>query len=297
MYNHQLDTFIRVAECKSFSKAAEQMFISAPAVIKQMNQLENRMEIQLFVRTNTGLELTQAGRALYEETRYLIDYCGKAVKRIRQAGQHNQNVIRIGVSPLTPSTYLQELLKRMPTKKTAYVLEVVPFENTPQNAVEILKNLGNGIDIVTGLFDQKLLQERRCAAMKLARVPIRCAVAAGNPLYDKEVLTLEELHGQRLMMIRQGWNEDIDRLRKELTVHHPSIRIVDFDQYRPQEFNRCVREGSLLLGVDLWNEVHPMLRMLPVKWNASITLGLMHASQPSRTVQSFLELVSECTAE
>ena len=40
MYNHQLDTFIRVAELKSFSKAAEALYITPSAVIQQVNALE-----------------------------------------------------------------------------------------------------------------------------------------------------------------------------------------------------------------------------------------------------------------
>ena len=40
MYNPQLDTFIRVADAGSFNRAAEAMYISPPAVIKQINLLE-----------------------------------------------------------------------------------------------------------------------------------------------------------------------------------------------------------------------------------------------------------------
>ena len=46
MYNPQLDTFICVVEAGSFSKAAEELYISAPAVIKQINSLENSLNLQ-----------------------------------------------------------------------------------------------------------------------------------------------------------------------------------------------------------------------------------------------------------
>ena len=52
MYNPQLDTFICVVEAGSFSKAAEELYISAPAVIKQINSLENSLNLQLFERTH-----------------------------------------------------------------------------------------------------------------------------------------------------------------------------------------------------------------------------------------------------
>ena len=52
MYNPQLETFLCVAECGSFNKAAEKLYISPPAVIKQINLLEEELDLQLFVRTH-----------------------------------------------------------------------------------------------------------------------------------------------------------------------------------------------------------------------------------------------------
>ena len=62
MYNPQLETFIRVADAGSFNKAAEELFISPPAVIKQINLLEAQLGLTLFVRTHRGLKLTEAER-------------------------------------------------------------------------------------------------------------------------------------------------------------------------------------------------------------------------------------------
>lgn len=63
MYNHQLDTFIQVADAGSFSKAAEGLYISSTAVMKQINLLENSLKVQLFNRTPRGLTLTNAGKS------------------------------------------------------------------------------------------------------------------------------------------------------------------------------------------------------------------------------------------
>ena len=72
MYNPQLDTFICVVEAGSFSKAAEELYISAPAVIKQINSLENSLNLQLFERTHRGLIITEAGKSLYQDA----SFCG-----------------------------------------------------------------------------------------------------------------------------------------------------------------------------------------------------------------------------
>ena len=54
MYNLQLETFIVVADMGSFNKAAEALYITPPAVTKQMNLLEKDLGLTLFVRTHRG---------------------------------------------------------------------------------------------------------------------------------------------------------------------------------------------------------------------------------------------------
>ena len=74
MYNPQLETFLRVADAGSFNKAAEESFITPTAVIKQINLLENSLDVKLFERTHRGLILTKAGKSLYRDTQYIIQY-------------------------------------------------------------------------------------------------------------------------------------------------------------------------------------------------------------------------------
>ena len=51
MYNPQIKTFIVVADAGSFNKAAEQLFVSSTAIIKQMNLLEEQVGVRLFNRS------------------------------------------------------------------------------------------------------------------------------------------------------------------------------------------------------------------------------------------------------
>lgn len=74
MYNPQLDTFICVVEAGSFSKAADKLYISPPAVIKQINSLEKNLGVQLFARTHRGLVVTAAGESLYQDAKYMVNY-------------------------------------------------------------------------------------------------------------------------------------------------------------------------------------------------------------------------------
>lgn len=79
-----------------------------------------------------------------------------------------------------------------------------PFENTPENAREILKNLGQNIDVVTGIFDDTLLEVRGCAGFEIAKEPLCCAVSIYHPLADRDRRTVQDLYGENFLMIHRG---------------------------------------------------------------------------------------------
>ena len=87
MYNPQLETFLRVADAGSFNKAAEESYITPTAVIKQINLLEESLGVKLFDRSHRGLQLTKAGRSMYQDAKYIIQYCRDSVTRAKNAMQ------------------------------------------------------------------------------------------------------------------------------------------------------------------------------------------------------------------
>lgn len=293
MYNHQLDTFICVADAGSFSKAAEILYVSSTAVMKQINLLEDALDIQLFIRTPRGLTLTDAGKSYYQDAKYMIQYAKDAQTRAKNAMQSNDNVIRIGTSLMTPHQFLMDLWPQIHALRPELKFQIVNFENTPENAREILAHLGQNIDIVAGIFDETMLNLRGCTAFELNRQPLCCAVSIYNPLAQKDSLTLEDLYGQRLMLMKREWSYHVDMLRDELWREHPQINLVDISFYNVDVFNQCENNGALLMAVPIWASVHPLLKIIPVEWDHFIPFGLLHAPQPSPVARQFLDVVTQ----
>ena len=106
MYDRHLDTFIQVAECGSFSKASEYLYISANAITKQINLLENDLDIKLFHRSNQGLLLTDAGRLIYEEAKKMIRHTNRILQKAKELESKKEVVIRVGVSLMNPANIL-----------------------------------------------------------------------------------------------------------------------------------------------------------------------------------------------
>lgn len=293
MYNPQLETFLCVAESGSFNKAAEKLYISPPAVIKQINLLEESLNLQLFVRTHRGLKLTEAGKSLCQDAKYIIQYCKDSVTRARNAMQQTEQVIRIGTSPMTPAQVLVDLWPKVQKYCPNIKFQLIPFDNTPENAREILGNLGANIDVVAGLFDETMLALRKCSGLELSREPICCAVSIHHPLAQKDSLTVQDLYGQNLMLMHRDWSHYVDLMRDDLWKNHPQIHIVDFDFYDVSVFNRCENNGDVLMTIDRWKYIHPLLKTLPVDWGYTMPYGLLHAPKPSAHVQQFLDAVGQ----
>ena len=297
MYNPQLDTFLCVAEAGSFNKAAERLYISPPAVIKQINLLEESLGVELFVRSHRGLTLTKAGQSLLQDAKYIIQYCKDSVTRAKNAIQESESIIRIGTSPMTPAQVLVDLWPEVQPLCPNVKFQLIPFDNTPENAREILANLGQNIDVVAGIFDETMLKLRRCAGLELTREPICCAVSVHHRLAQKERLRVEDLHGEKLMLMRRDWSHYVDLLRDDIWKNHPEIEIVDFDFYDVGAFNQCENNNCVLMAVENWRYVHPLLKILPVDWGYTIPFGLLHAPHPSPTVARFLQAVQTVTAQ
>lgn len=287
MYNPQLDTFIKVADAGSFNKAAEDSFITPTAVIKQINLLERSLDVKLFERTHRGLKLTKAGQSLYQDAKYIIQYCRESVVRAKNAMQNEDTVIRIGSSPMTPAQLLVQLWPEFQEYCPDMKFEIIPFENTPENAREILANLGKNIDIIGGIFDQTMLELRNCDGLELSREPFCCAVSIHHPLALKEKLQIHDLYGQNLLLMHRGWSSYVDQLRDDLWKNHSEIHIIDFDFYNTNIFNRCENTNDVLLAIPGWANVHPLLKVIPVEWEYSIPYGLLHSHHPTEPVKNF----------
>ena len=289
MYNPQLETFIKVADAGSFNKAADALYITPTAVIKQIYLLEKSLDLVLFERTHRGLVLTKAGKSLYQDAKYIISYCKDSVVRAKNAMSEGEKIIRIGSSPTTPAQLLMQLWPEIQAQCPDIKFEIVPFENTPENAKEILANLGKNIDIVGGIFDDTMLNLRKCKGLKLSREPFCCAVSIHHRLAGKDKLQISDLYGENLMLMHRGWSNYVDQLRDDVWQNHSRINIVDFDFYDMSIFNKCENSNAVLLAIKGWANVPPLLKVIPVEWEYSIPFGLLHSPNPSENVKRVLQ--------
>ena len=95
----QLRTFVAVAQEGHLTRAAERLHISQPAASAHIRALESSFEVQLFVRTNRGLELTEAGRDFHEQIKGSLEQLEKAYAFAKSAGKSEHGRVRLATLP------------------------------------------------------------------------------------------------------------------------------------------------------------------------------------------------------
>lgn len=136
--------FYFVAKSKSFTKTAEKLYVSQPAITQNIRKLEGELGGKLFYKTNKGIELTEEGKNLYRYIENSIEILNNAEEKFRQSANMENGVIRIRTGRTIAKAVLYEplkvFMKRYPNIK---------IEMTHGGHNESIKLLNNGeLDIV-----------------------------------------------------------------------------------------------------------------------------------------------------
>ncbi|HDZ06798.1 hypothetical protein LCGC14_0243300 [marine sediment metagenome] len=91
-----LNYFLAVAQELHFRKAAEKLFISQPGLSRQIKQMEDILETQLFERNKKKVALTPAGHYLKIEVEYIFNHLEKVERKLKLVGDGNSGELRIG---------------------------------------------------------------------------------------------------------------------------------------------------------------------------------------------------------
>ena len=289
MYNPLLNTFLAVADCGSFTKAADKLFISPTAVMKQINLFEAHINLKLIERTPTGVRLTPAGKVIYNEAKAIIDYSNRAIAKAKAETDNYNTTFCVGTSMLNPAKPFMDLWYNVNKDFPDYKLHLVPFEDNHEGILSEIKNLGEKFDFLIGVCDSKAWLSL-CNFTPLGRYKKMVAVSREHRLAAKKQIDITDLYGETLMMVSRGDSGVNDFIRNDIEINHPQIHIEDTPQfYDLSVFNRCAETGNVLLTIECWQDVHPGLVSIPVNWDYSIPYGLLYSFNADKDVLKLVE--------
>lgn len=286
----QLKTFIAVADNHSFNKAANQLFISAPAVIKQINTLENNIKVTLFIRTHNGVSLTKAGESFYQDAVKLVDAYNHSVNKAQNLSQSKQ-IIKIGAGPLATGTKTNNIWIEIGKEKPNFSFQFIPCSCSLGDFNEFLAGIGKDFDLVSSVYDKNLLKRFHLKALKLDTTPLKLSVPISNPLAQKETLSLNDLNNQVVALPIEGKFNCFDEVRKFLK-QNPTIRIKDISGFDMNVLNECASHNWLLCSAEDWQTAHPLLKAKAVNWKYSAPFGIIYNEKSNQEVNELIDFLT-----
>jgi DNA-binding transcriptional LysR family regulator len=194
----KLKYFLEVARCKSFTKAANNLFIAQPALSKCIRQFEEEIGVQVFERTKRKVELTPAGELLFEKVDGMPQMIENAFEQARAIGRNEKGRVSIGI--LDGQEMSHVLMARMQQYSEQYPQYEVSLE---RNGFSKLRTgLLNGYydAILTMSFDVEDMEEVTCQPV-IKQTGGAIIINGRHPLAAKEKLTLYELKDENFIAI------------------------------------------------------------------------------------------------
>ena len=183
--------FVTVARSNHFGRAAKELHVSQPPLSQQIRLLEKELGVDLFVRTTRRVELTEAGRVLYEGARSAVDDLKRVIVRAQSIHHGNAGRLRIGFVSTSTFHVLPETLTAFRNSFPEATLEL--FHMTSSQQAEAFQK---------GQIDVGFLRTvpPGVASMVVQREPFLVALPVNHPLAKKRLIDVKALATEPFVM-------------------------------------------------------------------------------------------------
>lgn len=288
MNTFQLECFLAVAEYLNFTKAAEQMQLTQPAISNQIKTLESELEVKLFFRTSRDVRLTKAGTQLIEEAKNILKSFGNIRRKLKVTdderivslgiGCHNQIEVSLTV------VFLKELLKKNP--KVQPSVKVMPF----RSMANLLDD--ESIQVMFGYKDtmKKTIQGKY---IHLVSCPLVCVCNKEHELAKKKIIEPEQLCGKMILCEPHSIPQAIFNCQSELASSKSVTDVIIGDGV---ESSLALTKAGIGFLIFPDNSIvrEPDLAYIPIKGFPSISFGLYYKSvRANPALKIFIEITKD----
>ena len=166
MIDYRLHVFRQVAEMRSLTRAAKALYLSQPAVTKHIKLLEDELRLPLFVRSSSGVTLTDAGAVFLQHVQTTETARARVLEQLQAPIGQLTGTLRLGSSMTIMSYYLPEILLRFRARYASVTCDVVE---------------GN-TDLIVGLLLDQRIQ------LGLVEGPCPRREIQVHPFYEDEII-------------------------------------------------------------------------------------------------------------
>lgn len=187
MLLRQMRYFVAVVECGSFTRAAEQCYISQSAISQQIQALEKELGMELLHRVNRKFTLTAAGEHFYDRCKSILGQVDDLIHETRELGSASELRLRIGYLRCYSGLELHQAISQFSHLYPEVTIDIV--NGTHEELYDLLRF--GGVDLV--LSDQRRAFSQLYVNFELARCGCYAELSLQNPMSRQNQISLEEL--------------------------------------------------------------------------------------------------------
>lgn len=235
----QLESFVKVVDCRGFSKAAKDLYLTQPTVSAHISSLEEELQCKLFLRDTRNIVLTEKGKVLYQYASKMIFLENKIKEEFFEKSKEQNDIIVIAASTIPSQYILPEVLvsfqKKYPEKK---------FKIIETDSEKVVQNIMSGIaDIgLTGT----VLDKNCCYYLPFYKDEL-IIIMPNTKKYQriqKEQTGIEWILDEPMIMREEGSGTRIEseRYLEKVGIDPKSLNIIA-NMENPESIKRSVRNG------------------------------------------------------
>lgn len=200
--------FVCVAEEMNIGRAALRLHISQPPLTRQIQQLEDLLGVQLFKRNNRGVELTDAGRVLYDDARNILGLTERAMERSSKAAQGLLGRLDVAIFG---SGIFGEIPRMLRVFREAHPEVSIFLHNMVKDEqIDALRH-----HRITLAFNRLMRPIDGLVSETLLTEALYVALPTGSPLTARTAVSLQELENVPLVLYPTGARPSfIDRVHE-----------------------------------------------------------------------------------
>lgn len=273
MADRRLQVFYTVARLLSFTKAAEALHMTQPAVTFQVRQLEEHFDTRLFDRTHNRVTLTEAGRRVFEYAERIFEFYAEMENAVREMTGDVRGALTLGASTTIAEYMLPALLGDFKTKYPEVHIRL-KVSNT-EGIVSMVENNVIDLGVVEAPVGNKNLLVEVCRIDQLGVI-----VPPGHALAGRDSVTLAELAEYPFICREEGSGT------REVIMEYMAAQGLDRN-----DLNICLELGSseaIKGAVEAGMGVSILSRVALTKELALGTLAYVHLDPPLERPFSFV---------
>ncbi len=288
----QLASFLEVAKLLSFSRAAEKMYRTQPAISAQVRLLEQECGEKLFDRSGKKVLLTPAGEILLRYAQKLLDLQKEALQAIAELNQAPRGKLHVGANEATCLYVLPKTFARF--KQLYPLVQISIYRNFSHKILQKVQEGAVDLGIVTLPHNANNLE-----VIPVFRDEVQVVVPRNHPLAKNRSVTIEEVSHYPLIVPKTGHTRVVlDRLLRDFREHLQ----ISMELASVESIKKFVGAG---LGISLISRTYAqpevaagVLRLIPLEGQKLYReLGLIfrrdrYLSLPAKV---FIEVVREST--